>query len=396
MIAAAVLAVTYETAGAQVIVAPPAAVSPPAAASPEQAQDALTMNALLGFINSEPVFVHDMLRPIDENLRNIALDSKGNPAVFRDMAGKLIETQLRNYVSHILLTTAAKTALTEDDKARVDILMNKYKADLIAKYGGSESMADQALKAEGSSVDKVLKDSRRDLTVDIYLSKTLRRKIVITRDMVLNNYQKSPERWQQPAEIELFTITLPVSRQLPREPGGGINGVQGNPIKNPTADQIKNAQFATVTEALKLITKLKNGVSFAQMVEDYQSHDEAADKGGRTPHVLRSSMRNEKLANYIFSLPANTVGSDPQVVKGSDQTGLSVVIVKVGEKKEARTISFAEAQKQIEQELQTSQYNNLFQDYIMSLYKTAAIERVDRMADVALDVAVARYLQPKQ
>jgi len=387
------LVVAYGSAFGQVMVSPPeiATPSPVVTQQEQRPQDALTMNALLGFINSEPVFVHDMLRAIDEDLRNIARDANGNPAVFRSRAKDPIEAQLRRYVQGILMISNARTALTDEDRARVDMLFNKYRADLLAKHGGSESLADQALRAEGTSVDKVFKDVRRELTVEMYLRKTLYNKIHVTRDMMLNGYQRSPERWQQRAEIELFTITLPVSRQLPRE--SGTNGTLGKPIARPTAEQIEAAKVATMKQALQLVEKLEKGASFAQMVEDEQSHDEAVDKGGRTPNVKEGSMRNEKLANYAFSLPANTVGGVPQVVTGTDQTGLSVVIVKVGQKKEARTIPFAEAQKQIAQELEQQQRQKLYQEYIVGLYKSAAIERVDRMADVAMDVAVARYMK---
>jgi len=388
------LVVGNGTAFGQVMVAPPEIATPAVVAQSSQEQqgrDVQAVNALLGFINSEPVFVHDMLRRIDEDLRNIARDANGNPAVFRSRAKDPIEAQLRRYVQGILEISNARVALTDEDRARVDMFWNKYRVDLLAKYGGSESLADQALRAEGTSVDRVLKDVRRDLMVEMYLRKTLFSKIHVTRDMVLNGYQKSPERWQQRAEIELFTITLPVSRHLPREAGAG--GALGKPIARPTAEQIKAAEAATMKQALQLVEKLEKGASFAQMVEDEQSHDEAADKGGRTPNVKEGSMRNEKLANYAFSLPANTVGSLPQIVTGSDQTGLSVVIVKVGKKQEARTVPFTEAQKQIAQELELQQRQKLYQEYIVELYKTAAVERVDRMADVAMDVAVARYVK---
>jgi hypothetical protein len=286
--------------------------------------------------------------------------------------------------------TNAKSSMTDEDKGKLDLLMNLERAKLVSKHGGSEALANQALKAEGSSVDKALKDTRRQVTVSFFLNKRLYPKIVITRQTVLDEYQKSPQKWQQGAEIELYTITLPISRSLPREPKE--NGELGEPIKNPTPEQIKQAELDQMAKAREVIDRLNKGENFAQLAEDYNSHDLARTTGGRTPHVKKGSLANEKIEQYAFSLPANTVGSEPQVVEDADPAKKSVMIIKVGEKKETRTVSFAEAQRQIHEELWVKQYQQLFTDYRQTLLNAAAIEpRLERMLDIAVDVAVARY-----
>ncbi len=70
-----------------------------------------------------------------------------------------------------------------------------------------------------------------------------------------------------------------------------------------------------------------------------------------------------------------------------------VVIVKIGEKKEARTISFDEAQEQIVKTLKERQFQDLQAEYLQKLYQTKAVEGLDmdRMVDVAVDAAVTHY-----
>jgi hypothetical protein len=268
--------------------------------------------------------------------------------------------------------------------------MNMEKSKLISKHGGSEALANQALKAEGSSVDKDLKDKRRKVTVELFLNKTLYPKIVLTRQMVLDEYQKNASKWQQTSDIELYTITLPVTRYLPREKGE--NGELGATIKNPTAQQMKDAQAAAMNVGREIIERLKKGENFAQLAYDYKSADPAASKGGRSPHVAKGSLASQKIENFAFSLPADTIGGDPLLVENEDPTLTSVVVIKVGEKKEARTIPFSEAQTSIEKELREKQYRQLNVEYLQALYKSAAIENIDqRMVDIAVDVAVSRY-----
>jgi hypothetical protein len=106
--------------------------------------------------------------------------------------------------------------------------------------------------------------------------------------------------------------------------------------------------------------------------------------------VKRGSLASKEQENYVFSLPANTIG-EPFFIDDADPMRQRVAVIRVGEKKEARTISFAEAQEEIRTRLTNDQYKQLSRVYMEDLYKGAAIERVDTMIDTALNVAVARY-----
>ncbi|HVX83236.1 MAG TPA: peptidylprolyl isomerase [Phycisphaerae bacterium] len=373
---------------AQVSVAPPTSAPAPSGAEPllrVRADQPLTINALAGFVNAEPIFVQDVLRPIDKQLRQMAQSAR-TLNEFKQDAQPLIHAQLQNYIYEILMMSKAKATLTDEEKAGVDTYMRKMLHDLLADYGGSRALADQALRPQGSSVDREMTDLRRRLTWQVYMDKEISPRIVVTRQMVLDAYQRDPKRWQQQPELELFTISIPVARWLHAQTS---DGTRGPLIANPTPEQVKSAESQAMAAADDVVKQLKNGADFAQLAEDY-SADKRANAGGRFPHVKRGDLADKRIEDYAFSLPANTLGQ-PQLLKSPDPTQSAVVVIKVGQKQEGRTIPFAEAQQQIAAELHDQQRTQLQAEFLTKLEATTPVENENRMEDMAMDVAVSRY-----
>jgi PPIC-type PPIASE domain len=359
--------------------------SPSIVLAPVRANVALTTDGLLGFVNSQPVFVQDMFRPIDKELRGIAA-SAHNITEFRDAARTAVEQQMRSYVYEMVVFSTANAALSDQEKAGLDHYMATLRSQLLSKHGGSVAMADEFYKASGSSVDKELDDERRKLIVQVYMQKQISPRIVITRDMVMDQYQRSAAM-KEDAEIELFTITLPVKRWL-REPG--VGGKKGPYMENPTGAQILQAEQMALETGREIAAKAKAGADFAVLAEDYNSDDDRKKYGGYWPKVKHDDGLNPKIENYAFSLPANTVG-DPLLLANDDFQKLAVVVMKVGKKKEARVVPFSEAQKAIRASIYDKQFQELQTQYMDKLSKGAVIEAVERMTDVALEAAITRY-----
>jgi parvulin-like peptidyl-prolyl isomerase len=347
-----------------------------------RANVSLTTNALLGFVNSEPVFVQDLFGPIDGDLRSFAKNSH-NISEFRTQARGAISREMQAYVQDMVTLATAKASLSDNEKKGLDIYLAKQRSDLLSKYGGSQAQADLALKATGSSVEKEIAKERSVMTVRIYVHRQLYPRIVVTRQMVMDEYERS--KHQEDAEIELFTITLRVSRWL-REPGA--DGKLGPVMQNPTDAQVREAERMALKQAADIVGQLRNGADFARLVED-NSQDDRANFGGRMPNVKRGSLK-PVLEDAAFALPANTVGA-PLLIKDPDFKRETVVILKVGEKKEGRTIPFSEAQAGIYTTLSERAFKELYSEYMGKLMQGATVEAVERMTDVALDVAVARY-----
>ncbi|HUO09574.1 MAG TPA: peptidylprolyl isomerase [Phycisphaerae bacterium] len=383
---------TAETGGAEapsqlgMVVPPPSASSDAANSanviSPVRANVSLTTNALLGFVNSEPVFAQDLFRPIDGQLRSLAATSR-DLADFRSQARAAIQRQMQTYVRDKLVISAARASLTEEERRGLDVYMATQRSKLLSEHGGSQAFADEAFKAEGTTFEKKLEDLRTEMIVRIYLHRELYPKIVVTRQMVMDEYERT--KHQQDAEIELFMITMRVTRWL-HEPA--TDGKLGPVISHPTDAQIQHAEQVALKQGQDIVEQLRKGADFSRLVEDY-SQDNRANYGGRIPNVKRGSLY-PAIEDAAFALPANTVG-EPLLIKDSDFRKEAVVILKVGQKKEARTIPFSEAQKDIYATLSNKQYKQLADEYMQKLAVGAAVEAVDTMTDVAVDVAVTRY-----
>lgn len=388
MLVAAMVGVLAAVGAAQVSVTPPkgsAAAADNQPAIPVRVDQTLTINALAGFVNGSPVFVNDLLRPIDGQLRQIAAQSQ-TLTDFQRNARAAIHAQMQNYFFELMFSTKAKAGLTDQELQQVDIFMNRVQRDMLAKFGGSRALADQAKKAEGSSVDKELAADRRSVIIELYQRREIMPKVFVTRDMIMDAYNHDPKRWQVEPEVELFTISIPVSRWL-RAPT--TDGSLGKPIQNPTAAQVKDAEAHALATADEIETKLKKGADFARLAEDY-SADNRANSGGFYPSVKRGSMKDQALEDYVFTLPANAVGK-PQLHRDPDPTKELVMIVKVGKKQEARKISFEEAQNQLAEELTQKQTTALRNEMLLKMEQTTPVENESKMEDAAVDAAVARY-----
>jgi len=351
-----------------------------------QANQTMTTNALIGFVNDEPIFLNDLFRPIDADLRRLAATSR-TLTDFRQTAGALINNQITQRISESLVVAVAEAQLTDQEKAWIEAHLALARSNLIADHGGSVPAADRALAASGSSVDKEMADQRRRWIKEMYIEKNVMPKVVVTRQMVLDAYEKDPGKWRQPAQVELYTSTPPIAKWL-REPTA--DGTIGPILADPTPARIQDAETQTLDQAHEIIAKLKTGADFARLVEDYDSRDEARSTGGRTAGVHRGSRLNARLEDYVFSLPADTLG-EPLLLRDPDFTKTTVVVARVGKKSEARTVPFEEAQTQITNDLRQAQLRELQQQEMDKLSRGAAIEAVDRMRDVALDAAVTRY-----
>ncbi len=351
----------------------------------------LTTSAMLGCtINSHPVYVIDIFRPINGALEKLAA-SDLDTAEFRARAKVLISNQIQSYKNDILLSSAAENTLTDHDQQLISAVLEKERFNLISKNGGSIPAADKALAPQGSSVEKEMADKRRQMIMGLYLQKNVSPKIVVTYPMVRDAYEKDPKKWQRETQVELYQLTLPVVRWLTPTTS---DGKKGPPIADPTPAQVTDAENKAMQTARDIIALLKKGPDtpqlFAQLVEDYDSRDGAASKGGRLPDMKKGSISDSRLETYVFSLPAHTIG-EPQLLRDPNPQKSRVVIVKIGDKEEAHTVPFADAQADIRKDLWEREAADLQEEYLRKLQDSSTVEAVDQMIDVAVDAAVARY-----
>jgi parvulin-like peptidyl-prolyl isomerase len=357
-------------------------------------EEALTIDALLTTVNGQPIFVKDVIRPLDAELRRLGDPSGPGGATslsdFKNRAYEKLHAQLVAMVGELVMYSVAKDQLGEEEIKRIDLMLNKYEHDLLAKYKGARAMADAELQKRGSSVDKELLAARQQMMVERYKQKVIRPKITVRRQDVLEEYEKNISQYTVHPELDLYQITINVKRFLVEPAPGGGKPV---PIKDPTAEQIRKAEGEAMALAQKACDEIKNGADFAAVAQKYSDDPRALQYGGRWQHFKRGTLAREDVEKKAFAMQANTLG-EPFLSPDKDPTKAWAVVLKVGDVVEGHIKPFEEVQEQLENDLVQQQYKQLLDSYYKKLYEKSAIdnkERVDAILETATAVVVARY-----
>jgi hypothetical protein len=380
---------------------PPASVDGTATLSgglvPVRGDQAITASALLGTVKGQPVFVQDILGPIDQNLRRVRQNSR-NIDEFKTSARRIIDSQLNQHIERIFLLAAAEDSLTQRERDVIDVLVNKEAMKLRTDHGGSIPAADRFLRSQGTSYQARLAAIRRELIIAMFQSSHITPRLVVTYQMVRAAYERDPKAWQEDAQLELYSLGLPIRRWLPRTPT--TDGTIGRVIPNPSPADIAKAEAEALAAARGMVEKLralapdKRGAEFARLVEDYGINDSSGDntisRGGRTAGLKRGTFQDQAMEDFIFSQPANTV-APPYVLRDANSEQSAVYVIMVGDKRDARMIPFSEAEAKINQALREAQRQELWNELTRRLINPAEIEAVLRRPEVLLDAAVARY-----
>ena len=358
----------------------------PVKLAPVQPNEAMTVGGYLGMVNGQPMFVDDILIPLDGELRK-AVASVQEINTFKKLARDLINREMRNHVGDLLVYKAAQETMTEDDQGRLSFYMNRTEKDLRTKYGAAEGKADTDLMAKGSSFRREVETMRRKAIVEIYMYKMIRPQVQLTRGDILKQYQQNIKDYTVEAQVDLYTITIPFSRYLMEsDPAAPERKV---PIADPTPEQLAAARQAANAKAKEVLQKLAAGEDFAVLANDL-SADPKAKSGGRWRNTRVGSLRLEELEKLAFALPSN---SSPTImeVRPDKPKEAAVIVVKVGEVTQSHVKTFGEVQGEIDKKLRDAKYAELTNKYYQELLGKAAVEGVDKMADTCLDAAVTRY-----
>jgi len=187
-----------------------------------------------------------------------------------------------------------RAQLTQQEKDRIDIFLNLERSKIISEHGGSGPAADRALQAMGSSVEKELRDKRRKVDQGFVFSEELFAARVVTRQMVLDAYERTPKQWQQVAQVELFTITLPITKLVARHIGG--IGRKRPDHRQPDGPADQGCQNPGGGDGKEDHRKLKAGGGFCASGGDYDSRDEFRDHRWQPgPDQPGGSMQTHKL-----------------------------------------------------------------------------------------------------
>jgi hypothetical protein len=346
----------------------------------------LAVAALLGTVNSKPIFVQDVLRPISKELKNAAAISK-TKEYFQQQAEQTIARELNVKIDDILFLAKAKRYLNKDDMKEVAAIVAAKKAKIVAQYMGSEQLADRALRQQGSSLQEKLQGIRNQTIIGMYFNHTIYPKLISTRRQLWHYYQAHIAKYTQHASVDLYTITYRVINQWPRDPN---DPTHTQPVAHPTKAQIAVARRKAVAYCDKLESEIRHGANFALLAEN-NSSDPAADNGGHWPDTRRGELSNPLIEKIAFSLKPHSMAPPLLIKNKTNPRGDAVVIIRVGAVTRHHVIPFGQEQSAIALLLRQRMYQQLLRAYQRNMYDAASVKAMSRMVATASQVATSLY-----
>ena len=346
----------------------------------------LAVAALLGTVNSKPIFVQDVLRPISKELKNAAAISK-TKAYFQQQAVRSIARELNVQIDDILFLAKAKRFLNKDDMKEVAAVVAAKKAKIVAQYMGSQQLADRALRQQGGSLNQKLQAIRKQTIIGMYLTRTVYPKLISTRRQLWHYYQAHIAKYTRHASVDLFTITYRVINQWPRDP---TDPTHTQPLAHATQAQIAAACRKAVAYCDKLESEIRHGANFALLAEN-NSSDSAADNGGHWPNTRRGELSNPLIEKTAFSLKPHTMAPPILIKNKTNPRGDAVVIIRVGSVTRHHVIPFGREQAAIALTLRQRMYRHFMRIYQRNMYDAASVKAMTRMVSTAEQVATSLY-----
>ncbi len=346
----------------------------------------LAVAALLGTVNSKPIFVQDVLRPIAKELKNAAAISK-TKSYFQMQAEQSIARELNVKIDDILFLAKAKRFLNKDDMKEVAAVVAAKKAKIVAQYMGSQQLADRALREQGSSLNKKLRAIRNQTIIGMYLNRTVYPKLISTRRELWHYYQAHISKYTRHASVDLYTITYRVINQWPRDPS---DPTHTEPLADPTKAQIAAARRKALAYCDKLESEIRHGANFALLAEN-NSSDPAADNGGHWPDTRRGELSNPLIEKIAFSLKPHSMAPPLLIKNKSNPRGDAVVIIRVGAVTRHHVIPFGQEQAAIAMLLRQRMYRHFMRIYQRNMYNAASVKAISHMVATASEVATSLY-----
>ncbi|WP_199614532.1 peptidylprolyl isomerase [Paenibacillus alkalitolerans] len=225
-------------------------------------------------------------------------------------------------ITERLVDNAAKKSNIKVTDEELNAEVDKIKEQM----GGQEAF-DQALVQYGLTVDKL----KEQLVTQVQLTKLLAPQIKITDEDLKKYYDENKEQFSTPEQVRASHILV-----------------------------------ETKEEAEAIVKQLKEGADFAELAEEKSKDPGSAAKGGDLDFFGKGQMMPE-FEEAAFKTPVGELS-------GIVETDYGFHIIKVTDKKEAKTPTFDEKKEEIRETLVQQQTNEKSQAYIEELRSKAKIE----------------------
>jgi hypothetical protein len=322
------------------------------------------------------VQVNNHFISVDEILRAASLELSQLPTniseeAFRARAQKIITEETRRQVSHSLAMPEAEKALSDEQKKMIDKEMDETLQDMISTAGGSKKQLEQNLLLQGTTLQAVLDNQRRRLTVHWFLRMKFAPTIAINRATLWDYYTRHRQDYASPPKVQMQIVSVPFKAYLPEG------------VEKPIAAEMEAARDQARRRIAQAIKTLHVGEDFGQVAEEYSAGGKSPPKG-LWPPMPAGSFKEEAVEKAAF---AQESGQVSEVI----ETDSGCYVVKTCQVLAGASVSFEDAQADIEKTLRDQQGFKRYNGYYEGLMQKATIVQAENFLPQALNRAVDRY-----
>jgi parvulin-like peptidyl-prolyl isomerase len=274
--------------------------------------------------------VEDYTRPAVEALRR---EYAGQPDVFQEKLNAALNDSLEQLVERQLILHSFDTEGYKLPESAVD----EFVQERIKERYGDRITLMKTLQAEGMTFEQFRKQLRDQYIESALRSQNVQREIVISPYKVESYYQAHADEFKIDDEVKLRMIVL----------------------TKPAADDTN-----TIKLAREIQSKIKEGTTFAEMASVY-SQGSQQHQGGDWGWVEPAKLRPELAATAAALKPGET--SD------AIDTGDSIYLMFIEDKKPAHAKPLADVRAEIEKSLRAQQQAQLQKQWIDGLKKKTFI-----------------------
>jgi peptidyl-prolyl cis-trans isomerase C len=282
-------------------------------------------------VNGEDVKKADLERMIK------TMEQQAGAPVPAERRDEIYRGAIDRLVTYTLLKQESKTRGVKIDEAEIDAKVQEVKGQF-----PTQDAFEKALKDRNMTVESFKSDARNDLSVNKVMETTVASVPGPSDAEAKDFYAKNPDKFKQGEQVRASHILVRVA---------------------PDADAKTKARAKAEIDAV--LKQAKSGGDFAKLAQQH-SQDPSAAQGGDLGFFPRGQMVPE-FDQAAFSLPVGQVS-------GVVTTQFGYHVLKVTDKKPARTVPFEEAAPQIKQYLEQQKKQETADAFITGLKKKSKIE----------------------
>ena len=286
-------------------------------------------------VNGKPIFKSQYEREL--SMFQKQAEQRGRPLSDADL------TTAKNRILENLIEAEVLYQQSQKEKVKVDDQSVNEQIETIKKRFPDEAAYKKALEGMSVSEKEIRAQIQRGLAINQLLDTNIRQKVTVTEEESNKFYNNNPNLFKQPEQIKASHILIKVA---------------------PGTEESKKIQARKKIETVQ--KKVRQGEDFGLLAKA-NSEGPTAQRNGDLGYFSRGQMV-KPFEDAAFAL---NVGEVSEIV----ETQFGYHLIKVTDKKPARTIPYKEVQQKLEQHLKNEKEKTEIQGYIENLKKSATIKR---------------------